>query len=79
MAIAAHLHAVFPQQPQNLRALVPLIQRRIMEEAQLLVISRRLQGRFQPPNLPQQNLFVVGALVVQLIEPAPGTAQGRVP
>ena len=44
MAVAAHLHAVFPQQPQDLRALVPLIQRRIMEEAQLLPVAcRRLK------------------------------------
>ena len=79
MAVAAHLHAVFPQQPQDLRALVPLIQRRIMEEAQLLAVACRLQGGFQPPYLPQQHLFVVGALVVQLIEPPPGAAQGHVP
>ena len=79
MAIAAHLHLIFPQQPQNLRALIPLVQRRVVKKAQLLVISRRLQGRLQPSDLPQQDLFVVGALVVQLIEPAPGTAQSRVP
>ena len=79
MAIAAHLHLIFPQQPQDLRALIPLVQRRVVKKAQLLVISRRLQGRLQPSDLPQQDLFVVGALVIQLIEPAPGTAQSRVP
>ena len=71
MAVAAHLHLIFPQQPQNLRALVPLVQRRVVKKAQLLAVACRLQRGFQPPYLPQQHLFVVGALVVQFIEPPP--------
>ena len=48
-----------------------------MEKHQLLVLPRRLQGALQPPDLPQQHLFVVGPLVVQLVKPPTGAAQGQ--
>ena len=65
-------------QAQQLRALVALVQGRVVEEAELLPVPCRLQGRFQPAGLAGQHLFVVCAGIVQLVEPAPRAAEGQV-
>ena len=77
VAVAAPLHGVGREQPQDLRALVALIQRRIVKEAEDGPSLRRLQGSLQSSHLPVEDLGVVGLLVL-LKEPSPGPAQGVV-
>ena len=77
MPVKALLYAVALQKPQDLRTLISLIQRRIVEEAQLLPLPCRLQGRLQPSGLPGQHLAVVGTLTVQLVKPAPTSGRWR--
>ncbi len=78
MSIAAQPHAVALEQLQDLRALVALIARRIVQKAELLPLARRLQRRLQPSKLPPEHLFVVRPLLVLLVEPAARSAQGGI-
>ena len=78
MPVIALLHLVFAQQTQNLRAVVPLIERRIVQEAQNLPVPRLPERRLEPPDLAQEHLFVVSAVVIQLIKPAARAAEGIV-
>ena len=78
VAVTAQLHRMARQGPQDLRALIALVQRRVVEEAPDGPLSRRLERSLQPPHLPVQDLGVVGLLVL-LEEPAAGAAEGVVP
>ena len=74
MAVEAALHAVLAEQVQDGLAAVALVDRRVVEEDQLLPLPRRLQGALQADQLPVQDLLVVGPALLLLKEPAPGAA-----
>ena len=77
MAVIAPGDPVFFQQRQNLRAGIAPVARRIVQEAILLPLPRRLQRRLQSYELPVQDLGIVLPAVALLFKkPASGTAQG---
>jgi len=77
VAVEALLHAVAFQQVDDLLAAVALVEGRIMEKTQLFPLPCRLQGCLQPDQLPVEDLGIL-PLLVQLIKPAPGAAEGHV-
>ena len=58
VSVAALFHAVRPQQIQDIRTLIKLIERRIVEKDKLFGLSGGVQGRFEAPHLPAEDLFI---------------------
>ena len=78
VAVVAVLHTVALQQLDDLRTGVALIAGRIVQEAELRVVSRRLQRGLQANELSAEDFFIMPLLVL-LIKPPPGPAQGGLP
>ena len=78
VAVIAARHAVCSEQLQNLRAGVPAVARRIVQEAVFFRVPRQLQRAFEPPKLPPENFLVVAALLLRVVEPPARAAQGDI-
>ena len=74
VSVEAPLHPVALQQGQDLGAGIALVERRVVEEAQLGLLPRRLQRRLQPDELPVEDLLVVALLCLLYTSPSPRDA-----
>jgi len=77
VAVVTGTDLVSLQQVYDLSAEIALIERRIMEEAELFALPCCLQGCLQTEELPLEDLFV-GAVLLLLEKPATGAAKGYV-
>lgn len=78
VAVIAARHAVLLQKRQNLRAGIPAVARRIVQKAVFFRVSRQLQRAFEPPEFPPEDLLVVAALLLRVIEPPARAAQSDI-
>ena len=79
MAVIAARHAVGLEQSQDLRADIAPVTRRVVQEAVFFLLSRQLQRPLQPPELAPEDLLVVAAGLLFVIEPAARAAERKLP
>lgn len=76
MAVKAAAYLILFQKRQNFRTLIALVPGRIVQKNQFWLLPSRLQGGFQPDQLPSEHLLIMLPGPLLLEEPAPGSTDG---